>query len=176
MARPNREHILNNVVTSLQAIATASSFKLTQVTVERRIYDPQAIPVNATPWFGVVPGGAERFTYQPGGMLWCTLPIVVAGAVAIAPTGTQTEAERLIQVASILDDIKYALCGTAALSERGTHVNDAGQTVPNAVQTIILSQWGDEAHEIPVTLESGYVIAYAVVQAEVTYQQSRGHS
>lgn len=189
MARPNRALILDNLGTSLAAIAgdgDVGEYKLTTITVSRALYDPQALPLldpvsgaNATPWFGYVPAGAERVAFQSGGMLTCTLPIIVSGAVAFlsGAGGALDDAEyRAELVSNIMDDITYALCGTAAISSRGTHVNDAGQTVPNAIQTIIIDQWGDDSHETAEVTESGYIVAQAYVRAEVTYQRTRGHS
>jgi hypothetical protein len=189
VARPNRALILDHLGTSLAAIAgdgDVGEYKLTAITVDRAIYDPQAMPLlsattgaNATPWFGYVPAGAERIAFQSGGILTCTLPIIVSGAVAFLPGagGALDDAEyRAELVSNIMDDITYALCGTAAISSRGTHTNDAGATVPNAIQTIIIDQWGDDSHETAEVTESGYIVAQAYVRAEVTYQRTRGHS
>lgn len=189
MARPNRVLILDDLGTSLAAISgdgDPGEYKLTAVRVDRALYDPQALPLldpvsgaNATPWFGYVPAGAERLTFQSGGMLTCVLPLVVSGAVAFLPGsgGALSDEEyRAELVSNIMDDITYALCGTAVISSRGTHVNDAGATVPNAIQTIITDQWGDDSHETAEVTESGYIVAQAYVRAEVTYQRTRGHS
>lgn len=203
MALPNRVYILQNLQDSLAAIAgdgDVGEYKLTAVTVERVLRDPQVIPVlttnpstgassEATPWFGCVPNGEETVRVMTGGWREKRLRIVVAGAVALTPGGTVTDpvnppatipaagdAHRSAVSASIIDDISYALCGTQALSERGTHVADDGRTVPNAISTVITSQWTDEGQETPVVGEHGRVIAYAVVRAEITYQERRGHA
>lgn len=189
MARPNRALILDDLGTSLAAISgdgDPGEYKLTAVRVDRALYDPQALPLldpatgaNATPWFGYVPAGAERLTFQSGGMLTCVLPLVVSGAVAFLPGagGALSDEEyRAELVSNIMDDITFALCGTATISLRGTHINDAGATVPNAIQTIITDQWGDDSHETAEVTESGFIVAQAYVRAEVTYQRTRGHS
>jgi hypothetical protein len=173
VARPNRQLIMDDLVASLQAISVASGYKTTAVTVERRILSPPEVPVDATPWYGVVPMGVERITPQFGGMLWCDLGILVTAAVALPPG---TESDRSVVISDLLDDVKYALCGTMALSTRGTHVNDLGAIAPNAVMTRITDQWADEEHEVEVVIEHDRVIAWVAVRATVTYQQERGHA
>lgn len=174
MTAPTRKLIMDDIFASLGAISEGAEvpYNTTAQTVERRIISPDEVPVRApsgepgTPWFGVIPNGVERLKYEPGGMLWKVLPVLVAGAVAIPPNGDQTEDGRALVVANLLEDIRYALSGTGTLSERGG----------NAVHTLILEQWGDEAHETPVSVEGDYVIAWCAVRAEVAYQQSRSRT
>lgn len=197
MARPNRALILANIQASLRGIAgdgSPGTYKTTAVTVERSLRDPQAIPAllegggEATPWFGAVPNGEETVRHMTGGWVEKVLRVIVAGAVAI-PQGAvadpddpletidaHSEVYRAEVSANLIDDIKFALCGTQALSERGTHTNDAGQVVPNAISTTITSEWTDEGHEIADVLEGDRVIAYAVVRAEIKFQERRGHA
>jgi hypothetical protein len=163
VATPYRKQILDHVVTSLTAITTGAGYKTTAVTVTRRMLGPDEVPVDATPWFGAVPVGVERALYQPVGIMDMILPVVVVGADVVS---TQTDDARGTSAANLLDDIKYALCGTVDLSRRGGL----------AVSTTIVEQWSDEAHEVPVVLDHGRVLAYVVVRAEVRYSQQRSHS
>lgn len=150
-----RADILADVVTSLEAIAGS--------TVERRLLAPDEIAVDATPWFGLVPMGVESVRYLPGRVIEKTLAIVVGGAVAIGPSEDQSEEARAEVIGDLLDDIQGALSGTVAASTRNAL----------AISTTITEQWTDEGEETAVVLESGHVIAFAIVRANILYQEER---
>jgi hypothetical protein len=193
MATPNRKLILDDVFASLQAIdgdGTPGTYKTRAVTVERRLIAADEVPPArddgsggtepATPWYGVVPIGTERLEYRTGGWVGVTLSICVVGAYAIPPNDPadpQDDDNVGLWSANLLDDIMYALSGTAEIGRRGTHVDDVtGRTVNNASSTTIVEQWTAEGIEAAESLESGHVIAYAIARAEVRYDRRRTHS
>jgi hypothetical protein len=126
MANAPRKEILDNLATTLAAITTGSGYKQTITTVSRFITDWDSVGPNLMTWCGFMPQ-RERRRYEPGGMIYCTIPVVI---VVHANT---SEASRTDLAANIEDDLTKAL---NADTTRGA----------NAIKTTILDSGSDEAN------------------------------
>lgn len=128
MASPPRNEILDNIATLLATITTTNGYKTTVATVERVVKEWDAVGGSGVmPWLGFM-AMVERKAYQPGGYIWCTIPIVVVGHLTCSSASDRTDKladlEDDLTRAFHLDPTRGANAVTTTLIDCGTNEGD----------------------------------------------------